>query len=504
MKRLFFIGIFFILLNLFGLYLLLFTSSGNIFLSNFVENRLNERSEVSFKIEEFVLTFDNFNFKITMDKESFLEMHGDINLFSRNVDIRYVLDIKELSQFTKFTQKKLNGSFNTRGVVKGNVSLIFINGTSNIFNSTSTRYSIVLKYFKPILADFILKGVKINKILYFLDEPIYADGLIDMEGNITDFKMQYLSGEIRTKINKGNINLDIVNKMFKKELKEAISFNGLILTKLEPYKLVSKVDVFTSLFTLFSKRIVLDLRDSSIESDYKCIFTDISKLEDFINFKIKGLLQVDGKIFKKNDVIINGTSNIFKGNINFKLKNKRLDASLNNIEVKNLSNMFYYPNFFDSRLNGNLTYDLISFGGKLDAKLVNGHFLKNNFSSIINKYFNFDVTKEIYDTIELESLLDKETISSVVKMKSKSTSIYMYKSFLDIKKRTINATVKTEIESFVFDTWISGSIDNPKLKVDTRNFFKEDSVKRKKKELIDKISNSSKKKIIKSLKDFFE
>lgn len=70
------------------------------------------------------------------------------------------------------------------------------------------------------------------------------------------------------------------------------------------------------------------------------------------------------------------------GTFDFDLKNEKLNASLKNIEIQELSSMLDYSKIFDSKANLNLDYDLLVKKGNLVGKLTNGHLLENGFVSL--------------------------------------------------------------------------------------------------------------------------
>jgi len=502
MKKLFWVLTIFIVLNITTAYFFLFTAYGNGFVSDVVEKNLNEKGIATFKIEAFTLTPNALNFKVTIDSNSVIEVIGDMNIFSKSVDLKYNLDIKDLSKLQKFTKEKLNGSVKTNGTIKGNSSLTIIDGVSDIFESKSS-YTVNLEEFEPDTIVYMIKGAKIDKLLYTVNQPIYAKGFIDITGNITGAKPENLAGQITTKIYEGSVNSSIVNEKFATNLKKALTFKGEIITNLVPYNLVSTVKVFTSMANVFAKKAVVNIKDSSINSDYQVVIADLSNLYDITNTKMQGAITLDGTVSKTKDLIVTGTSNVFNGKLDFKLKNDDFSANVNNIEVKSLTNMLYYPQIFDSRANATVTYNLIKSEGNVDASLIDGHFLPNQFSSVLNQFAKFDLTKEVYESVKLDSTINKEIINSTVKMKSKLTVIEVSNSILDTKKRTIDAIIEAKIKKMSVEAKVSGSLDNPKVKVDTSKLLKSTVTQKIKEKMLKKIDSGATKDIVKSLKGLF-
>lgn len=133
MKKLF-IGIgLFIILNISTAYFFLFTSFGNGLVSSFIETKVNEKGVVNFKFDEFVLSLDTLSIKANIDTTSNIQIAGDISPFSLKFDLKYWVNITDLSKLEKFVNQKLNGGFKTNGEIKGNKDLLLINGVTDLF-----------------------------------------------------------------------------------------------------------------------------------------------------------------------------------------------------------------------------------------------------------------------------------------------------------------------------------------------------------------------------------
>jgi len=502
MKKLFWVLTLFIVLNITTAYFFLFTATGNGYVKDIAESNLNEQGLAEFKINEFSLTTDSLNFKLTIDSNSVIEVIGGISIFPTSTDLKYNVDIDDLSKLQKFTKNKLNGPLKLQGTVKGDSALTIVDGVSNIFGSDSS-YSVRLSDYEPETIAYLIKGAKIDQLLYTLNEPAYAKGFIDIRGDITGAKPEKLKGKIVTKIYKGSVNTSVVNEKFATKLKNALNFSGDIVTDLEPYKLVSNAKLYTSMANVFVKKAIVNIKDNSINSDYQVLVSDLSKLYDVTNTKMKGSVKLDGNILKNQDLKVTGTSDIFKGKLDFELFNNDFTANVNNIVMKSLTDMLYYPEVFDSNANAKITYNLLNSKGVVDANLINGHFLPNKFSSILNQFAKFDLTKEVYESVDLDSKINKNIINSTVAMKSKLTQITVPQSTLDTKLRTIDALVEAKINALTVNAVVSGSLDDPKVKVDTSKLLKDAGIKQIQNKIMDKVGGSSTKDVVKSLKGLF-
>ncbi|RXJ98838.1 hypothetical protein CRU98_08725 [Arcobacter sp. CECT 8986] len=495
MKKVFLFFLASILIFLGLVYGLLFTPTGNSVVASYIQNSVNEKlTQANFEVEEFSLTTSKIKFIANIDSNSKVNISGDLALLDKSVDLNYEVNIKDLSKLQKFTNQKLNGSFFTKGSVKGDQKLVDIKGITDVFGS-DTNYDAKLVNFKPTQVNLLVNKAKIEKLLYTLDQPIYAQGLLNVNAKIKNANLDTLDGIIATVITDGKVNNKIVNTAFNQKLKSLINFKGDIVTNLEPNKAISKIDFFTTPANVFVKEATVDLKTMKINSDYLVSIADLSKLYDFTQTKMRGAINLDGNIEKTaKDLKVDGKSNLLAGNLNFNLVNDDLKANIKGIDLRKLTHMMYYPDFFTSKANADVTFNTKSQKGNIDAKLLNGQFLANEFSTLINTFAKFDITKEVYEEIDLKSNIDKKVINSVINMKSKLTQIDVPKSKIDLNKSTIDAQIQTKLKGIEFNTVVSGDLNSPKVSVDTTQLLKL-KIKKEGQKFIDKNKDKLKEKL---------
>lgn len=667
MKKLFFGLTLFIIIIIGAIYGLLFTSPGNSYVASIIETKVNEgQQDVNMKVNDFKLTMSDILFKATLDENSVINIEGKLNIFAKSVDLKYDINVKDLSKLQNITKQKLNGSFSTKGTIVGNQELTTIEGNS-LVASSNTSYKVKLVDFKPDNILFKMKNAKMQELLHLVNQPIYAKGLLNIDANINnaniptldglvntsitngvlnakainkelkedklpiifeaktttnlipnnantkldfdssiaklnikdanvnlntmvvnsdydlfvknlsklealinqkfngsfstkgnvviedknitlkgdsdifgsetiydikvenskpksanvlisnakiesilnlvnqpkyaagivdivakvdDANMENLAGTITTKISNGIVNNTIINKQFNQKLKDKLNFKADITTNLEDTKAISLVNVDTSMAKLDMKKAVFDVKDVSFISDYSLLASDLSKLYDVTQQKMRGSLKVDGNIKQENqNLSIDGVSSLFGGDIKFNLLNDDFKANIKDVEVKQLTHMLYYPEIFQSKSNIDMDYNLASKVGKISGNLLNGKFIKNEYSTIINTFAKFDITREIYEKVDLKSDINDNIINSVVDMKSKNTSIVVPSSTINTKNNTVIALIQSKIKDYSFDTTVKGNLSNPKVSVDTKAFLKSAAgkkIKEKYKEKLEK------------------
>lgn len=408
--------------------------------------------------------------------------HSVIEVDSGKIESDYEVVVKNLAKLESIIGTKLNGSITTKGDVVLNNGIIKIDGKTDIFESL-TSYSAKLSNGKAQYAKFKISDAKIEKLLHFVNQPIYATGKIDIDGDVTNADIPTLAGVIKTKITNGKVINKVVNKQFNQKLKKPISFKGDITTNLVPNQAHTKADIITNLANVSVKKAVFDLKEASLNSDYLVKVSNLGNLSDVTGQKMRGKLDLSGTIQSKaENLLVTGASKLLGGALNFKLNNNDFTADVKDIEIKQLTHMMYYPEVFDSKSALNLKYNLLSKKGKLKGDLLKGKFLPNDFSSLINQFAKFDLTREIYDTVNINSDINDMVLKTVIAMKSKNTQIDVTKSLLDLNKTYVNADIKAKIRKLSLDFNVKGNTKSPKIKLNTKNLFKnkiEDEINKK-------------------------
>lgn len=396
-----------------------------------------------------------------------------IDLSTNNIKTDYKIDIKNLAKLEGIVSKKLNGQFLTDGNLKAFDDTIQIEGSSDIFEGI-TKYNAEFINLKPSNVKFSVENARLEKLLQVINEPIYSTGSLNIDANIKNADLNKLDGTIISKIDDALVINEVANVVFKQNLQDKLNYNLEIDTNLVPNQAISKTYIETTMGNLTAQKSVYDFNGNSFSSDYLLNIADLEKLKDITKMKLKGKLDINGQISNKdNNFLANGNSNTLGGTFDFDLKNDKLNANLKNIDVQELSNMLDYSKIFDSKANFVLDYDLLVKKGNLTGKLINGHFLENDFTLLINQLTKGDLTKEVYESFDIDSKIDDKVLTSNLIMKSQNTQIISKDSVLDLKQNLIDAKFDTTIKDKTFAVKVNGETSNPKISLDAKDLLKE-------------------------------
>jgi len=419
----------------------------------------------------------------------------------------YKIDVKNLNKLEGLIGKKLNGEFTTTGNLKFQDNIYFINGESNIFES-STIYKFELNDLVAQNIYLKIEKAKLEKLFHMLNEPIYAIGDLQVDAKIKNSSFEKMDGFIITKIGDAKIINEVVNTVFKQELSENIFFNTQIDTTLIPNQAISKIDIISDIGKIRSLKTIYDFKQKSFSSDYLLNIPSLEKIKGLTKIELRGVADVQGNIEKKETTFsLNGNSNIIGGVFDFNIKNDVLNATLQNINIKEFLYMIKKPQIFDSKGNVKFNYEMLSKKGNLEMELLNGYFLDNNFSFLINQLLKFDLTKELYEKVSIFSDINEKIYTTNLNMKSSNTQINMKDGIFDFGQNSIDAKLNTQIKDNDLIIKLKGDISKPNISLDTKELLKNEidkKIEEKSDEVLDeKIKDEKTKELIKSLKFIF-
>lgn len=459
----------------------------NAKISNEIVNKeLNQtlQSPITFQSDiNAILTPNKIEVKsnITSSIAEILMNRTIIDLETNNIKTDYKIDVKNLSKLEGIISKKLNGQFLTYGSLKAFDETIQIEGDSNVFEGIS-KYNLEFVKNIPSFIKFSVENAKLEKILQVMNEPIYSNGDVNIFGDIKNTNLDKLEGTINSRIINASIINEVASTLFKQNLQEKINYDLNIDTTLAPNQAISSTNIESTIGNLTLKKSIYDFKENIFTSDYLLSIPSLDKLKDILQLNLQGKMDINGEIFNKNDsLLINGNSDTLGGAFNFNFKNEKLNANLKNINVQELSAMLDYSKFFDAKADFTLDYDFLLKKGDLTGKLLNGHFIENNFTQLFNHLTKDDLSKEVFETFDINSRIDNRILTSNLIMKSQNSEINIQDSILDLEKDFIDTKINSKIKDKTFTIGLNGNATNPKISIDAKDLLKDKIEKNKNK-----------------------
>jgi hypothetical protein len=469
-----------------SVYVFVFTSLGNEFLKPIVESKIQEQTKLNSKLEIFSLGMSNLEIKLVLNKNNTIHLKGDYSLFSQAVDITYSVEFKDLKTLKSLTQTQLNGTLHANGSLKGDKTFLTIDGKSDIASS-DTSFSLIMKDLKPSSIVANITNLKLQELLPILKQPHYTDGVFWMKADITNLDIKNLQGDINASIKNALLNSKYMTQKY--EFKSAMPrtiFNLQTVTKLNSSIIDSKVNLNSNIANLDIKSVKYYMKDSSFTSDFITIIPNLDKFFFLTNQRMRGAITINGDIKKAKDLDLNVYTKFAGGNIDAKVHNNDLKATINKLDTLELLKTLDYPEVFKANLNAELNYNLAKSKGRIDGHLVDGKFTENKLFNLLKEHSKLDLYKENF-TGDINALLNKEKIITSFNLKSQQASIKTKNTKFNTKTQIIDSRIDLNINKDEIGANIKGDIKKPKVKLD----------------IIDVIKNRVEKEIKKLFKKFF-
>lgn len=420
------------------------------------------------------ISFDGKDAKHTLN---FLSQIGNITSTGSTTisDIKtnstYDVNISDLSPFSTIAGMPLRGSFRTEGKIQGSLKWLNIDGKSD-FAQGNTAYSISLENLtKPKDALINIQNLKIEDVLYTIYKPIYAKAHLNAKIDLKQISSN-ISGSYIHKI-QGEAQRSVIKREFDFNPPNNIPFFHNANITLEKGKGEINANIESDLASISIEKGNFILSDLSATVPYKIIISDLKKLAFATSKELKGNIIATGNVkYAPQQLYADLESNIFGGKLTAMLDRNIADIKMLDIKAISVLDMLQYPQFFDSNINGNIRYDIVTQKGIMDFMATNGHFAENMLTSLLKNMLGFDLTSEIYGGIKIDGRLDKKVATASLDATSKNSSITSKNAVIDFERDAINAYLNLKVNNDELGAKITGKVGSPNISLDGKKAVK--------------------------------
>lgn len=379
----------------------------------------------------------------------------------------YNINIVDLSPFSPLAGMPLRGSFGTNGKIQGNSTWLNIDGKSD-FASSNTTYSVSLEQFsKPKDALVTIKNLKVDEVLYMLFMPIYTKSTMDAKIDLKQIS-NGISGTYSHSV-KGTLQRSVLKKEFDLNPPSDIGFNHTANATLSKGSGELNANIISDLAEVSVNKAKFTISDLSVNAPYKFIVSDLKKLAFVTSKELKGNIIANGDVkYSGKKLYAYLKSDIFGGNLTATLDRNIADIKLVNIKAASVLDMLQFSQFFDTNVNGKIRYDIVTQKGIMDFMASNGHFTQNQLADLLKNIVNFDITKELYESIKIDGKIDKKVVNANLNATSKNTSISSKNASLDFERDSINAYLNFKINKDELGAKVNGKMSSPNISIDAK------------------------------------
>ncbi|WP_457744356.1 hypothetical protein [Sulfurimonas sp.] len=425
---------------------------------------------------------DNVDYKYILNSNlAKISSSGSVLPQPLKVGLTYNVNVKELALLKPISGADVRGSLRLDGKVNGTKEKMLVTGNSDLASSKTT-FSAILKNFAPSSLKANIKGLKLQKLLYMVKQPHYADALLDVNVDIVNADMKNLKGEIKTKITKGLVDSKYITKAYKfnSRMPKTI-FSAVTNTTLNKNIIDTKLTFRSTLANFDIKRARFNLKDASLNSDYIVKIEDLNRLYFATDRHLKGSLTAYGDLAKAKDLDFTAHSKIAGGKLDAKLHNDDFHADLNSLQTLDILDMLIYPKIFKSTIDADLDYNLARSKGKLKGFLSHGTFTKNQALDLVKKYAHINLYTQKFKG-DVNAVINKEHILASLDLRSNTSSIKTKNTKLNSKTQKIDSTIDIVANKNPLTITLKGDIDSPKIGVNANKLIQKEATKALQKE----------------------
>ncbi|PNV84356.1 MAG: hypothetical protein C0627_01360 [Sulfurimonas sp.] len=415
---------------------------------------------------------DDIGYKYALLSNLFkIDSSGSIVPQPLKADLKYSLNVENLEVLKPITKADIRGAFKLNGDVKGTKEKLLVSGISDLASS-DTVFEAVLKEFSPASIKAKIVNLDIAKLLYMLKQPHYSDGLFSMEADISDASVENLSGSVATTITKGVLDSKYLSKTYKfASSMPKTTFGSTTTTMLKNAVADSRVDFNSNIADLDIKSAKFNIKDGSLQSDYKLSIPNLDALFFATNQHMRGAITAKGTLTRAKDLDFTLYTEVAEGKINAKLHNDDFFADVDSVKTRKILHMLLYPEIADASLNAKIKYDLAQSRGVFEGKVTDAKFVKNQTFDLISQFVKFDMYKELFSG-NVNAKIDKENILASIDLRSKDAAIKTEKTELNTKTNQIDTDVSIRIKKDEILGSVKGDINAPKVSIDMEKFMK--------------------------------
>lgn len=383
----------------------------------------------------------------------------DITKNKLNTD--FEIKATDLAKLQSLTQIKLNGSMSITGLLELNQNIL-----SSVSASINDIGEEVVANLQNNKIKIILRNAKIEKILKILGYESLGSGYINANVENLDLNFDKLNANANMDI-KGIFNAKALSNILNKQVPNNINFDLKANSTIKNNITNFNVNLFSDLFKISNLAGNFDIKKTILNSNFDLILDDFSKLSFLADRKLKGKAEFNTKInFDKNFDIELLSKNLFNGKLEAIFKNNIFNANLNEVELSELAKSLDFIDIYQGKANISANYDVVNEKGEAKLDIKEGKLKPNAITTAVKILTLKDITTEVFHTSSAKANISKDLIDFNLNMQAKHTNVNISKATINLKTQALNLPFEANIDKANFKGVITGTSENPKVKLD--------------------------------------
>ena len=313
-----------------------------------------------------------------------------------------------------------------------------------------------------------VKNIELLALFAMIGEPAYSSGKINAKVNLKSFEPKNLNGDVTLKISNANLVKSTMDKLTKKSFPKNVQFSADADIKLKKSVANFAGSLKSDLADLSELNGSFDINNGVLNSNFSANIPDFSRLDFLVGRKLNGSIKLNGNAAKDKDFKVNVTSDFLGGKLNANLLNQDFKASLKDFDVKELMHFLDYSDFYRGKGMADFKYNIAKENGIFDVLVKEGYLTENKLTTAIKLATGVDLSDEVYKDATLKGTINKNKVNFNANMKAKRSEINVKDGKVDTLTKAIDIPVYANVEKTDLDISVTGTTENPKVKVSSK------------------------------------
>jgi len=232
-------------------------------------------------------------------------------------------------------------------------------------------------------------------------------------------------------------------------------------------------NIKTSIGDIYLEKMVYDSKTKAFNTNYTLDIPDLKKWQNAIDRKLYGPLKLKGTWSKEKVRIVSGETSTLGGKVSYRLVGDELKSVIDNVPLDNILALLGHKKNFLGRSFGNGRYDLKRKSGVVDIDIKDFKIKPSPTTNTIKLIIGKDPTRVIFDSTKFHADIKGKITEYTLHAVGTRSSIDITEGRIDKINNTNTAKFTFVYEKYTVHGKIKGSIENPKVTVDTSAILKD-------------------------------
>lgn len=309
----------------------------------------------------------------------------------------------------------------------------------------------------------------VEKILALAGLPVYAKGTVDSQVVLTNLKTAEGTFSLQ------GTNLVTQPKEMKKLMGKALKVNIALDTSGTFKKGKGYIDtkMKTSLGNLSLDNMVYDTQKNTFKSHYTLDIPNLKKLHTLIDRKLYGPLVLKGQLAKEKTLKVTGVTTSLGGKINYTLMGDNLTSRISSVPLTSILGTLGHKKNFLGQASGTAKYNLKQKSGVVDLDIASFQIKPSTLTNTIKMFIGKDPARVIFSSTKFHANIKGNITTYTLRAKGTRSSIDISNGRINKTNNAHTAKFKFVYEQYTVKGKIKGTLDNPKVTLDTTSLFKD-------------------------------